>query len=141
MRFGLEASRIRPMLLTLGGIGVFAAGAGIVNAHLEGRPIGWGTLGLLLLTPCAVVFAILLPMASISLRLTGGFIEQVLWNRFVLARQPVDALASVSAGTGFAAVVLRFRDGSRMSLPVIHHADQARLRTVLAERCPWVEQA
>jgi hypothetical protein len=139
MRFGLDALRIRSMLATFGAIGLLAAGAEIVNAHLQERPIAWVVLGLLFLVPAGVGFGILLPMASISLLLTEGFIEQQLWSRFVLSRQPLQALASISPGIGFAAIVLRFRDGSRMSLPVIHQADQARLRAVLAERCPWIE--
>jgi hypothetical protein len=127
------------MLATFGAIGLVGVGAGIVTVHLEGRPIEWGMLALLFLVPAGVGFGILLPMASISLLVTDAFIEQQLWSRWVLARQPLDALASISPGTGFAAVVLRFRDGSRMSLPVIHRTDQARLRTLLAERCPWLE--
>jgi hypothetical protein len=139
MRFGFDASRIRSMLATFGAIGLLAAGFGLVAAHLEERPIEWGRLALLFLVPGGVAFGVLLPLASISLLVTDAFIEQQLWNRWVLARQPLEALASISPGTGFAALVLRFRDGSRISLPVIHQADQGRLRAVLAERCPSLE--
>lgn len=136
MVFGLTRSRIVQGLKVMCAIGVVVAIFGVVAA-LRADPSKAPSLArrvalvlYLFAVPPGIWLAFLPLLASITLRLEDGRIEQVLWGRFVLQSRSVADLMKVTGGD-FSAMVLHFRGKRRMALPGIYVEDRARLVELL----------
>ena len=127
-------------------IGAVAVCLAIVARVLDGKPPdqhpgfidSFFTLLFLFFMPSGIWLLLMAVLCSITLHLRDGMIEQVLWHRFVLKRAPIAALLRVSGGS-FSALVLRFRGGTKIALPGIHHDDQVRFIASLQELRPDLE--
>ena len=143
---GLRRRWVRQGLMIFLVIGAVAVCAALVARLLDGKPAdqhpgaldSFLTLVFLLLMPSGLWLILCAVLGSITLRLSDGMIEQVLWHRVVLKRAPIAALLRVSAG-GFSALVLHFRGGAKIALPGIYHDDQVRFIALLHEMCPDLE--
>jgi|SRR5882672_6909631 hypothetical protein len=145
MVVGLTRARVVQGLWVFMGIGVLAVVMGILALVFHDKPEQHATglravllLVFLFLMPSAIWLVLVAILCSVTLRLHSTVIEQVLWNRFVLKRQPISALYRISSGS-FSALVLHFRGGQKIALPGIHHDDQVRFVSFLQELRPDVE--
>jgi hypothetical protein len=139
MVVGLTRARVVQGLWVFMGIGVLAAILGILAVVFHDKPEQHATglrafllLVFLLLMPSAIWLILVAILCSVTLRVDGACVEQVLWNRYVLKRQPISALYRISSG-GLSALVLHFRGGKKIALPGIHHDDQVRFVSYLQE--------
>lgn len=139
MVIGLTRARVVQGLRVNIVIGLVAMALGVVAVfvddgkaqHATGLDLYLSVL-LLFVMPSAIWLLLAVILGSVTLRVDGSSVEQVLWNRFVLKRRPVAALSRISAGS-FSALVLHFRGGGRIALPGIHHDDQVRFVSFLQD--------
>jgi hypothetical protein len=137
MEVGLTRRRVLETLRLYLIIGLVAAALGAASIVFDADPTNdpstikrFWLLIFLFLMPSAIWLFLAAILCSITLRISDGFIEQVLWRRYVLKRQPISALTKI-AGGGFSAMVLHFRGRKKIALPGIHVEDEHRFRIVL----------
>ena len=129
MEIGLTRKRVLEALRVYLVIGLIAAIFGVISIFLAGSSKGpsnvtkFWLLVFLFFMPSGIWLFLCAILCSITLRVSDGVIEQVLWKHFVLKRQPISALTKIS-GSGFSALVLHFRGGVRIALPGIQIKDQ-----------------
>jgi hypothetical protein len=129
MEIGLTRKRVLETLRIYLVIGLIAAICGVISIFLADSSKAptnvtkFWLLMFLFLMPSGIWLFLCTILCSITLRVSDGVIEQVLWKHFVLKRQPISALTKISGG-GFSALVLHFRGGVRIALPGIHIKDK-----------------
>jgi hypothetical protein len=142
MEVGLSRSKVLETLRVYLVIGAVAVAFGVTSIFLDNDPSNdpsnitrFWSLVFLFLMPSALWLFLAAILCSITLRVSDGVIEQVLWKRYVLKRQPISALTKISGG-GFSAMVFHFRGGTKIALPGIHLQDQYRFRVFLDQLRP-----
>lgn len=137
MEVGLTRRRVLDALRLYLIIGLVAAAFGVAAVLFDNDPSNdpssinrFWLLIFLFLMPSAIWLFLAAILGSITLRVSDGFIEQVLWRRYVLKKQPISTLTKIT-GSGFSAMVLHFRGGKKIALPGIHAVDEQQFRIVL----------
>ena len=142
MEVGLTRSRVVETLYVFLIIGLAGVAFGVATLLLDSDPRddpsaaarAWGLVALFS-TPPGVWLFLASILCSITVRVSDNDVEQVLWRRWVLKRQPLSALTRIT-GSGFSAMVLHFRGGVKMALPGIHASDRYHFLQFLDERRP-----
>lgn len=144
MEVGLTRKRVIDGFRIYLVIGLGAAIFGVVSIFLadpskaQNNVTKISLLVFLFFMPSGIWLLLCAILCSITLRVSNGIIEQVLWKRFVLKHQPISALTKIS-GTGFSALVLHFRGGEKIALPGIHIKDQYEFLLYLDKLRPELE--
>jgi hypothetical protein len=84
----------------------------------------------------AILPLVVLPTTLFSIQVTDRAVRHLFLGRKVLGEGSLEDLESIDLGRGFFAVVLHFRDGSRIRFAGAHVAECARLCDHLVRRSP-----
>src|SRR5262249_15324042 len=125
MEVGFTRRRVAQGLRVNLVIGLVAVALGLFALFLDRDPSDNPSVVETLLTfvvlfciPSTLWLVLCAVLSSVTLRISTGVIERILWRRFVMDRRPITELTGVSGG-GFSTLLLHFRGGRRMALPGI----------------------